>query len=106
MKNSWAFKSFKKTPKDSRDRNQLLRDRRSLMGTLANISGKNAVKAFMKAGYVVDHQEGSHIILHNPAPGYPMLVIPDHREVAPYLLKAQIKRAHLTVDEFLKLRQK
>ena len=35
------------------------------MGTLANISGKNAVKAFMKAGYVVAHQEGSHIILYS-----------------------------------------
>ena len=76
------------------------------MGTLANISGREAVKIFSKIGYRPLRQEGSHIILHNPAPGYPMLVIPDHREVAPYLLKAQIKRAHLTVNEFLKLRQK
>lgn len=74
------------------------------MGTLANVSGRKAVKVFAKIGYRFLRQEGSHMILHNPAPGYPILVIPDHKEVAPYLLKTQIKRAHLTVEEFLKLR--
>lgn len=76
------------------------------MGTLANISGRQAAKAFSKVGYRLLRQEGSHMILYNPAPGYPILVIPDHKEVAPYLLKAQIKRAHLTVDQFLKLLHK
>lgn len=76
------------------------------MGTLANIPGREAAKIFSKIGYHTLRQERSHMILHNPAPGYPMPVIPDHKEVAPYLLKTQIKRAHLTVDEFLKLRRK
>lgn len=76
------------------------------MGILANISGREAVKIFSRIGYQFLRQEGSHMILHNPAPGFPILVIPDHKEVAPYLLKAQIKRAHLTVNDFLKLRQK
>lgn len=74
------------------------------MGILSNISGKQAVTAFSKIGYQLDRQEGSHMVLVNPAPGFPILVIPDHKEIAPYLLKTQIKRAHLTVDEFLKLR--
>jgi predicted RNA binding protein YcfA (HicA-like mRNA interferase family) len=73
------------------------------MATLANISGREAVKAFQKIGYHLARQEGSHMILHHPKPDYPMLVIPDHKEVAPFLLKAQIKRAHLTVEEFLSL---
>ena len=76
------------------------------MGILSNISGREAVKVFAKIGYRLDRQESSHMILLNSAPGFPLLVIPDHKEVAPYLLKAQIKRAHLTVDEFLKLRRK
>ena len=76
------------------------------MGILNNISGREAVKTFSKIGYQFIRQEGSHMILHNPAPGYPILVIPNHKEVAPYLLKAQIKRTHLTVNEFLKLRRK
>jgi len=73
------------------------------MATLANISGRKVVKAFQKIGYYLARQEGSHMILHHPKPGYPMLVIPDHKEVAPFLLKEQIKRAHLTVEEFLSL---
>ncbi len=76
------------------------------MGTLANISGKNAVKAFMKAGYVVDHQEGSHIILYSALLGRPPLSIPNHKELAPGLLRAQIKHAGLSIEEFLKLLKK
>ena len=55
------------------------------MGILSNISGREAVKILSKIGYQVARQEGSHMILHNPAPGYPILVIPDHKEIAPYL---------------------
>ena len=73
------------------------------MGRLANISGRKAVKVFNKIGYQVDHQEGSHIILYCAKPGHPPLSIPDHRELAPGLLRAQIKRAGLLVEEFLKL---
>ena len=76
------------------------------MGVLSNISGKDAVKVFMKIGYYLDHQEGSHMILYNNQPGYPPLSIPNHKELAPGLLVAQIKRAKLTVNEFNQLRKK
>ncbi len=76
------------------------------MGTLSNISGKEAVSVFSKIGYFLDHQEGSHIILYNNQPGYPPLSIPNHKELAPGLLSAQIKRANLTVKEFNELRKK
>ncbi|HOL21764.1 MAG TPA: type II toxin-antitoxin system HicA family toxin [bacterium] len=72
------------------------------MGCLANISGKEAVRALSKIGYVI-RREGSHMILYNDRHGYPILVIPDHKELAPALLRAQIKRAGLSVDDFLKL---
>lgn len=76
------------------------------MGILSNISGKDAIKVFKKIGYYVDHQEGSHIILYKDAPGYPPLSIPNHKELAPGLLSAQIKEARLTVKEFLRLKKK
>lgn len=63
------------------------------MGRLSNISGKEAVKRFSKAGYYLDHQEGSHMILYNERPGMLPLSIPNHKELAPGLLRAQIKRA-------------
>lgn len=76
------------------------------MGILSNISGKEAIKVFNKIGYYLDHQQGSHIVLYNNQPGYPPLCIPNHKELAPGLLAAQIKRAGLTVDEFNQIRKK
>ena len=54
----------------------------SEMGKLSNISGKSAIKVFCKIGYFIDRQEGSHIILVNNKSGYPILSIPDHKELA------------------------
>lgn len=74
------------------------------MGKLSNISGKNAVKRFVKLGYQIDHQTGSHIILYSSKPGALPLSIPNHRELAPGLLRAQIKRAGSTIEEFQRLK--
>ncbi|MCL1465185.1 type II toxin-antitoxin system HicA family toxin [Argonema galeatum] len=69
------------------------------MGRLSNISGKEAVKVFKRFGYEVDHQTGSHIILWHESK--PTLSIPNHRELAPGLLRSLIALAGITVDEFL-----
>ena len=74
------------------------------MGRLSNISGLEAVKRFKKLGYYIDHQTGSHIILYSDKPGVLPLSIPDHKELAPGLLRAQIKRAGVTIEEFLLLK--
>ena len=71
------------------------------MTRLAGISGRRAVRAFERAGFVASKPEGSHVTLKKP--GYPILVIPLHREVAPFLLRTQIKRAGLAESEFLDL---
>jgi predicted RNA binding protein YcfA (HicA-like mRNA interferase family) len=69
------------------------------MGLLSNISGKKAVKIFGKFGYVVDHQTGSHIILWHDSK--PTLSVPNHKELAPGLLRSLIRQANISVDEFL-----
>ncbi len=71
------------------------------MPKLANISGKEAVKAFIRAGYLHVHTSGDHAILQKT--GFPTLSIPLHKEVARFLLKAQIKRAGLKEDEFIRM---
>lgn len=71
------------------------------MPKLTNISGRNTVKAFVKAGYTHVHTSGDHAILQKE--GFPTLSIPLHKEVARFLLKSQIKRAKLTEEEFMKL---
>ena len=74
------------------------------MGLLANISGREAVKALVKFGYVHTHTSGDHTILQKS--NSPSLSIPLHKEVAPFLLKAQIKKAGISVKEFLGLLRK
>lgn len=71
------------------------------MGKLTNISGRNVVKAFLKAGYSHVRTSGDHAILTKPQSH--TLSIPLHKEVKPFLLRAQIKRADLTEEDFLKL---
>jgi predicted RNA binding protein YcfA (HicA-like mRNA interferase family) len=68
---------------------------------LTNISGREAVKAFVKAGYTHARTSGDHAILTRPS--FHTLSIPLYKEVKPFLLKAQIKRARMTEEEFLKL---
>ncbi|MBX7131949.1 MAG: type II toxin-antitoxin system HicA family toxin [Fimbriimonadaceae bacterium] len=69
------------------------------MPKLPILSGREAIRVFEKLGWHVDHQTGSHVILQRS--DYPTLSIPDHRELAPGLLRGLIRRAGLTVEEFL-----
>ncbi|MDD5147027.1 MAG: type II toxin-antitoxin system HicA family toxin [Candidatus Daviesbacteria bacterium] len=70
------------------------------MPKLTNISGKEAVKAFTKFGYAHVHTSGDHAILQKI--GSPTLSIPLHKEVAPFLLKAQAKRASIPLEDYIK----
>lgn len=69
------------------------------MPKLTNISGRKAVKAFFKFGYIHVHTSGDHAILQKP--GGPSLSIPLHKEVAPFLLKSQVKRANIKLEEYI-----
>jgi predicted RNA binding protein YcfA (HicA-like mRNA interferase family) len=68
------------------------------MNRLPVCSGADAVKAFYKLGYEVDHQTGSHIILRHPTGR--RLTVPNHRELAKGALRAIIREAGLTKGEF------
>jgi len=70
------------------------------MGILSNISGKKAVKVFSKFGYVVDHQTGSHIILYHT--DKPTLSVPNHKELAPGLLRGLLRKSGISVNDFIK----
>jgi len=73
------------------------------VSVLPRISGRDAVSAFRKLGYEVDRQKGSHIILrHHEAP-FRRLTVPDHREIAKGTLRALIREAGITVEEFTAL---
>jgi len=70
------------------------------LSVLPRISGGDAVKAFQKLGYQVDRQRGSHIMLRHVRPPFRRLVVPNHAEIAKGTLRALIREAGITVDEF------
>lgn len=72
------------------------------MGKLANVSGREASKAFQKAGWQPVGQVGSHLVLVKSGVRA-NLSIPQHRELSVGTLRALIRCAGLTVDEFLSL---
>ena len=76
------------------------------MPKLPIISGKDLVKAFAKIGYEVDHQTGSHIILRHNIPPHRRLTIPNHKEIAKGTLRAIIRQAGLSREEFFSLMDK
>jgi predicted RNA binding protein YcfA (HicA-like mRNA interferase family) len=72
------------------------------LGRLANISGKEAVKAFQRAGWRVIGQVGSHVVLIKPELRA-NLSVPQHKELSIGTLRALIKNSGLSVEEFLDL---
>jgi predicted RNA binding protein YcfA (HicA-like mRNA interferase family) len=70
------------------------------MGKLANISGKEAAKAFQKARWQSIGQVGSHLVMVKPGVRA-NLSIPQHRELSVGTLRALIRAAGMTVDEFV-----
>jgi predicted RNA binding protein YcfA (HicA-like mRNA interferase family) len=69
---------------------------------LPTFSGKEAVKAFLRAGWMREGQTGSHVLLTKEGQRA-TLSVPQHRELKPGTLRAIIRAAGLTVDEFLEL---
>ena len=72
------------------------------MGRLGNISGKEAARAFQKGGWHILGQVGSHLMMSKPGLRV-NLSVPQHKELSVGTLRALIRNAGLTVDEFLEL---
>lgn len=64
-----------------------------------DISSERAVRAFVKAGFSIVTR-GKHIGMSD---GIHRITIPEHKRLNPYTLKAIIKDAGLSDDEFKKL---
>ena len=73
------------------------------MPKLPSLNGGELLHLLLKAGFYVDHQTGSHIILRQQQPPYRRLTVPDHRELAKGTLRALIRQAGLTVEGFREL---
>jgi predicted RNA binding protein YcfA (HicA-like mRNA interferase family) len=74
------------------------------VNVLPRVSGREVVRALRKIGYDRDRQRGSHIVLRQTAPPHRRITVPDHKEVAKGTLRAIIRQAGVTVEEFNSLR--
>lgn len=67
---------------------------------LPTVSGADVVKALARAGFTAVSQKGSHVKMRHTT-GY-ITVVPQHREVAFGTLRAIIRQARLTEEEFVR----
>ncbi len=74
------------------------------MPKLPVVSAAEAVRALGRAGFVVDHQTGSHVVLLHSQTGR-RAVVPRHgaRDLKAGTLRTIVGDAGLTVEEFRKL---
>lgn len=69
------------------------------MTRLPVVSGRECVKALLRAGFVVKRQESSHIVLRRDSP-FAQVVVPDHRELDRGTLRSILRHAGITVEQF------
>jgi predicted RNA binding protein YcfA (HicA-like mRNA interferase family) len=69
------------------------------------ISGKEAIRAFQRIGYVQVRQKGSHVRLIHPTKSFlhKPLSIPLHKTLGPGLLRKLVRDANISTEEFIKL---
>ncbi len=68
------------------------------MPELPRISGEQAIKIFIKLGFYIARQKGSHVVMRKNDKG---CVIPKHKALAVGTLKSAIRQAGITSDDFV-----
>jgi predicted RNA binding protein YcfA (HicA-like mRNA interferase family) len=69
------------------------------MPKLPVCSGRRAIAAFERAGWVVQRRSASHVVLKKAGERY-NLSVPDHRQLKAGTLRSLIRKAGLTVEQF------
>ena len=65
-------------------------------------SGNDLIKALRRLGFIVDHQKGRHIFLHNIERNL-TVIIPNHKELKKGTLHNILKKAQLRIEELKQL---
>lgn len=61
------------------------------------VSGKEAIKVFVKLGFEVRKGKGDHVVLNK---GYTIFVVPLHNPLKKGTLRKILKQAGVSVEEF------
>lgn len=66
------------------------------------VSGKEAVRALQRLGFVFIRQKGSHAVLRRDTPdGAKGCVVPMHTEIQPGTLRGLLKQAGVSAEDFI-----
>ena len=68
------------------------------MPELPRISGDQAIKIFIKLGFYIARQKGSHVVMRKGDRG---CVIPKHKNLAVGTLRSAIRQAGISADVFV-----
>jgi len=60
--------------------------------------GKDLIKALRRIGFIIDHQRGSHIFLHNIEKNL-SVIVPNHKELKKGTLMNILKKVNLTIED-------
>jgi len=69
---------------------------------LPRVSGRDCMRALERAGFYRRRQQGSHVVMRRDEP-FAQVVVPDHDELDRGTLRAILRHAGLSVEEFLRL---
>jgi predicted RNA binding protein YcfA (HicA-like mRNA interferase family) len=72
------------------------------MTSVPQVSGRQCVAALLKKGFKFKRQSGSHIILRRDEP-FAQVVVPDHKTLDRGTLRAILRQAGMTTEEFITL---
>ncbi|MEN6342142.1 MAG: type II toxin-antitoxin system HicA family toxin [Methanospirillum sp.] len=74
-----------------------------MASALPLVAGAEIVRALQRAGFEPHHRKGSHVTMKENAPPFRRVVVPMHDPVRRGTLRAIIRDAGLTVEEFVLL---
>lgn len=73
------------------------------MSRLPVVSSAELCTILSRKGYVFDHQKGSHRVLRQRDFPYHRLTVPNRKEIPKGTLRAILRQAGMTLEEFTKL---
>ncbi|MCL0081408.1 type II toxin-antitoxin system HicA family toxin [Peptococcaceae bacterium] len=73
------------------------------MSKLPVISGRECVRMLEQVGFYLKRQKGSHMVTRRNTP-FAQVIVPDHKVLDRGTLRAIIRQAGLSIEEFISLR--
>ncbi|MDO8604574.1 MAG: type II toxin-antitoxin system HicA family toxin [bacterium] len=78
------------------------------MPKIPPLKAKKIIKVFLKEGFYVHHQAGSHVHLRHLSKKHLRVTIPRHDkfELPPFIVNSILTQSEITKEQFLKLFKK